>query len=112
MLVTVAAPTKPNRRPAHRHRRWRHTRSVVVTLDGAQQARPRLANVEASMADPTTIARRARRTPQASFTDVLIPFLPMIVVDAANRCIRLPAPRADQTNLAVHAEVVVRLYDT
>jgi len=35
VLVTVAAPTKPNRRPARRHRRWRHTRSVVVTLDGA-----------------------------------------------------------------------------
>jgi len=35
VLVTVAAPTKPNRRSAHRHRRWRHTRSVVVTLDGA-----------------------------------------------------------------------------
>jgi hypothetical protein len=31
----VAAPTKPNRRPTRRHRRWRHTRSVVVTLDGA-----------------------------------------------------------------------------
>jgi len=38
VLVTVAAPTKPNRRPARRHRRWRHTRSVVVTLDGAQQS--------------------------------------------------------------------------
>ena len=35
VLVTVAAPTKLNRRPARRHRRWRHTRSVVVTLDGA-----------------------------------------------------------------------------
>jgi hypothetical protein len=35
LLVTVAASTKPDRRPARRHRRWRHTRSVVVTLDGA-----------------------------------------------------------------------------
>jgi hypothetical protein len=36
VLVTVAAPTKPNRRPARRHLQWRHTRSVAVTLDGAQ----------------------------------------------------------------------------
>jgi hypothetical protein len=33
VLVTVAAPTKPNRRPGRRHLQWRHTRSVVVTLD-------------------------------------------------------------------------------
>jgi hypothetical protein len=35
VLVMVAAPTKLNWRPVRRHRRWRRTRSVVVTLDGA-----------------------------------------------------------------------------
>src|SRR3954453_306735 len=43
VLVTAAAPTKPNRRPARRHRRWRHTRPVVVTPDGGQHVDERRA---------------------------------------------------------------------